>query len=693
MLRHLGGGVTVLLLAAALGTLGAGCSDPTPMIADMAMDGGGDNTTGDGGPGTGPDGMAPIVDTTPAGSPKVTIISPMEGTLITTRRITLVVDVDANGGTPVVLVQARMRGVQKPILMTLKPGSKSEYQAQIGLASQITGPITIGIDASNVSNIKSTKTVNYNYDAGALITILEPGARFYRGSTAVVIQATTDTTKLAGVAGSDTKVKSVTATVGALNVKLDCDKKDPNSWVCTGLVDFGDMAFTQRPRGVQLMHVAAVDNNGSATSAERVFLVDEEGPKIVPITPLPGQIVGGVVVMEYKITDPAGVDPDSVLGVWLGEGTKKELFQVNLLFDRGSGAYIARFDTGRLPEPKALVYPHISIRAQDFLGNQSSLGYQVSLDNTPPVMTVNPQDTKTQVATADMMTKTGFKCSKTFNALGDDPNLASDGAVLNQVVSIRARVTDRPNVADGEESPLPIGTDPATVDLLIAPITLDGKSPPLIVDDDGRGTCNNLNPNLQPVSALNGSNQAVLLHMSPVMSTGVPVYSTEGFNKDIFKGAVACDKPSMPEAMAPPALCPVLVNYDPNYTYAIPGEIFTIGPVSGGQCLGIQLDTLNVLGMNMKFEGAFCIAVRAADAAGNKNVSRPIRVCIERPFGTGTCSDFSDAFKAGTLPSCIGKYDPVKQTTTTGTGMQCGLDPDDTLQLKPYPRPGEPYKI
>src|SRR5205085_1179017 len=118
-------------------------------------------------------------------------------------------------------------------------------------------------------------------------------------------------------------------------------------------------------------------------------------------------------------------------------------------------------------------------------------GEVLILDNTAPVMSLQPPNT--QVLTKDMTLLTGYKCSVSFNPVGTHSSLIKDGGVFGQVVTVRARVTERGNVAPGLAVENLSGIDAETVEALATPFTIGGAapSPPLVVDADGKGTCNN----------------------------------------------------------------------------------------------------------------------------------------------------------------------------------------------------------
>ncbi|MCS6913575.1 MAG: hypothetical protein NZ890_10080 [Myxococcota bacterium] len=657
-----------VVLLCACGLLGC-AEEERGMYRGRPVDGGLE-PTGDGGGGAPDLLLNPDLAMNRQG-PAIQILEPAMGSLIKTPRVNVVAQVTRGGGTEVTTVQTRVAGQMKTVPMSLRAGSANLYEGELDLSALRSGPIGILVDASNTNMISNTAQVTATYDAGPVLTVREPSGLSYRGSAPVVIEARGDS----GIQGGG--LKSLKASVQGVDIMLTLDKASAFLWTGTGTVAFQDRAFPVPLSGIQVLRAEATNLNDVTVSLERPFTIDEEGPDIEFVFPKPGQIVGGVITMTVKVTDESGVNDTSVVAVWLNDPGR---FSVALTRVPGTDNFSARFDTRRLPEPRSLIYPSLSYRARDRLGNQSSRGEVLILDNTPPIMALDPP--LTQVRTRDTNLATGFKCSIAFNPLGTHPALLKDGAVLGQVVTARARVTERGNIAPGLAIEHTSGIDPNSVDLLATPLVLGGAmpSPPLVVDADGKGICNNLNPLLQPTSAMTASNQALVLRLSNITVTGQPSYGDD----PLPFWPRACTKPG--DSTHADGLCSLLdyTEPPPGFTYAIPGEIWTIGPVTNRECAGLQLDSLNVLP-----EGPYCVAVRAADNAGNRNVSKPLRVCIERPVGSGACNAFRTAVMNGTLPSCLGRYDPATQTATTGPGQQCTLDP-----ATPYPKltgHGEPY--
>ncbi len=146
--------------------------------------------------------------------------------------------------------------------------------------------------------------------------------------------------------------------------------------------------------GPQLLDVK--ESNGAASSeVQRTFVIDTTGPTIASTTPAPGQMTGGVVQISAPITDEAGVLDSSVVAV-IGDDNDNPIFNLQLK-PQGSGVYSILFDTLNLTQCKpppatglCVVFPTISFRATDSVGNETSVGYGFAVDNIPPLADLDP---------------------------------------------------------------------------------------------------------------------------------------------------------------------------------------------------------------------------------------------------------------------------------------------------------------
>jgi hypothetical protein len=444
------------------------------------------------------------------------------------------------------------------------------------------------------------------------------------------------------------------ARVGTLNVPLAPTGAD-NAY--RGTIDFD----AQDPPlfGPQLLTASVTNVNGRVTEVQIIFIIDNQGPTITQTTPVPGQIAGGIVLVSARIDDNAGVLDSSVVAV-IADETGTPLFELPMK-PAGTGTYTVLFDSSRFvkcPDPPAdpcLVYPTVSFRAADLVGNETVVGYAFTLDNVAPVSDLNSANVRV-VRRAD-----GY-CSQEFDPLsrnsipGDMPN---DDEVVPQVFDLRARIEDDGNSAATGLKNVPVaGIDPEATSVYI----LDDTSQPLIVDTDGDGWCDRINPHLQPTTRPPTQNNQVL----KVRLAGVPGQGDADYRSD---GNAAPNCPYDPAALPPMISCPGNQPY-----MAISGLdntpiIWSVEPINEFWCMGSQFDTKanTITEGKSPSDGAgwTCIAVQSSDLSGNTSVSPPLRVFI-RYDGTDARKRASTS-GYGAPPACTGTYDKTTNMVMPGT--------------------------
>jgi hypothetical protein len=468
-----------------------------------------------------------------------------------------------------------------------------------------------------------TASLRIYVDGGPVITFLQPAkAAYVKGSVAVTVI----------VVDNWSSVSGVTFSIGQYPI-------DPSAIATNGAqysttIDFG--SFNPPLDGDQIVTVTATNGNGNASVATRKFTIDNTGPTISATKPATGDMIGRIISIEAKVDDPAGVMKASVIAV-VAHGDIH--FEVNLV-QGADGTYRNLFDTTQLPTHA--IFPSISFRAQDVLGNESSVGELVSLDNTPPMLDLDPP------ANFQIIKKDGT-CSWPFDPVG--PDAVDDGAVVTQLFDIRARIEDRGNTPlTGTADFIPIAAvDPATVKVLI----LDDTSLPLVVDttDPPDGVCDDINPDLVPSVSPQSSKDAQLIDMVPL-----PANSGSG-DFSLQPGSPCSGSAPKPDPVCDTTYSPAkgqVMTYMLGYAASLTlPSIWAIAPVVSDQlrCAGTQFDASN----NLK-DGWACVAVEASDKLGNKQVSRPIRICIIGHPGSTAC-----AVPPASLPDCTGTV--VKNTS------------------------------
>ena len=383
-------------------------------------------------------------------------------------------------------------------LGTVGNGTTYAYaETPVDVSGLISGAYELHVTATTLGGAQGTTVRGFRADSGPTIVISKPAEGMsYKGSIAA--QVTISDAIFAPI--SDVKMS-----IGSHDLTPSGPVGTPaNQW--STLIDF--TAYMPPLDGDQLFAVTATNSNGTKTSASVHLVIDNQGPTIATTVPAVGTLIGSITTIAATVTDPAHVLDSSVVAV-VGHGG--ESFTVNLDPDPSmAGRYTHQFDT-RLLDIHDL-YPTVSFRASDLLGNESSIGYTVEVDNTPPLADLDPSPHfRVRVKTANAWT-----CSWEFDPLGDDA--VNDGEKVAQIYDIRARVEDRGNSpVSGGADIIPISlVDPGRVELLV----LDDTSQPLVVDSDGDGVCDKINPLLVPTTTPMSSKDALLVNLIPIAPVG-----------------------------------------------------------------------------------------------------------------------------------------------------------------------------
>ncbi|HVZ74105.1 MAG TPA: Ig-like domain-containing protein [Polyangia bacterium] len=614
---------------------------------------------------------------TPSGKVAITIVSPAASgaTLSTDAPVDVTAKVTISMGTDVVdpqTVRATIAPADTPTALIatvplVGPSSTTadQYVGKLPLTGLKTGTYTITVTARGSSNQSGAASVNIKIDAGPLITVLSPvPGQHYKGSLVVLVAIDP------GVAPP---VSNVQGAIGAMPVNLQ-----PTGTPGLYRAVF-DLTLPTPLDGEQLFIVSATDENKVRAELKVTFDVDLEGPTVTATTPSPGTIVGGLITISANITDDGGLN-DSTVQVLIGDD-KTVVFRLPLKAN-GGGTYSTIFDTNNLtkckltdPDGVCIVRPTLSFRAADNLGNESNVAYEIAVDNIPPIADLTPPKIRTWKL--DM----GYRCSTAFDPLdhkdfdGDSPN---DLCQVPQLFDLRARIEDDGNHAEGLKQ-VPIATvDPNATAAYVLDVVKDanGADQPLVVDTDGDGFCDDINPKLQATtSPLTGPKQVLKVRLGPVPAGGtgdfyVPDYAGETEPMPAFCGQGPDTDPALNLCGLSPT---VAITYSPAKLPAI-WSIEPITPVDGGYCFGSQLDTLANHITRAPAGGASptgwkCIAIVATDLVGNRATSAPIRVYMPDYVNGGShnyCP--TPPTGAGPPPSCTGTYN---RTTGVLTQQAC----------------------
>jgi hypothetical protein len=439
--------------------------------------------------------------------------------------------------------------------------------------------------------------------------------------------------------------------------------------------------FTPPLAGTQIITATATNPKGTVGTATKQFIVDNDGPVISFVNPVPGQFIGGVVEIKADITDISGVNESSVLAVFGNDPTHNSVPLVRV--DPMSNVFHGFFDVRSLGQHYVL--PELSVSANDLLGNSSQLSEEIIVDNTPPRMTM---DSQLQMFLSQLNQATGqIECSQPFSPLGpflsSPPEAAYNGAVMAQAIGLRARIEDEGNNAPGLLATHLSGIDDTSVYLFAIH---DDQNTPLAVDTDGDGVCDDVNPQLVPSSSAMGPGVALSIKMEPMSSGGNADFRVPGSTAGYPTPVGTCQAYGDGAVSKPPSiLCTQAGTHMtvviPWFDKGIAGPIFTIPPVAAmtGECVGLQLDAQNTLP-----NGPTCVVAVATDKAGNTMVSPVLHVCIDKSGNTANGSpDMGGTPCAGwpltsTPPTpaspptgyqatCTGVWDKVNMKITTGT--------------------------
>jgi hypothetical protein len=584
--------------------------------------------------------------------PAVTVLFPAEPAagdysttaIVTQRRITARCRAAPNAmtGEPVdsasVVLQALGEGVA--FTAQAKPASTAfEYTADLVLDGFPNGSLRVRCLATDISAEPRTNSAeNATFlDRGPIVNIFAPVENTSHASNLDVLFSVAP----APVAGDDSGGDVDFAGVELLVANVPIALTNQGGGVFSASVPLQDPnLFVPSLDGPQTLKVRA-PNSRTPTAVVReasvVFVADSSGPTINVTQPSPGELVSGIVTVIASVTDPAGVDPQSVVGTIAGEHEFE-------MFEMGGGTFAGAFDTRALGT--GMVFPAIVVRAKDVAGNQSSSGFLVALDNVAPVADLNPPAVRESRRNGE-----DLECSSAFDPLGGDQ--VKDGMTVAQLSKIRARVDDFGNGASSlSDVIIPVaGVDQQAVQLFI----LDNSDDALLVDTNGDGVCDEINPLLLPTSIPAASNEALVIDMVPIPSDGSSHFTNAP--QPPFGGAepeASCAAPEEDEGQPEP-LC--LTTPGTRVIRTPIGNlplIYGIPPLTQDQCLGNPFDSVaGNIG-----DGWACLAVRARDNLGNVGVSQAISVCFDADLDQSDGCGGAGSINPSPPTVCTGTFDP-----------------------------------
>lgn len=558
--------------------------------------------------------------------PEITIETPTEAQVVVGDILRVQVKVTDADGVEAQSLRLTLQGAQ-PVSLGLT-ATPDVYEALLDVR-KVVGKGRLWVEATDLLGNANSQVRLFERDPGPIVLFLSPseGSRFPRSVSVQLVVA------------DRVEVTDFATRIGTQSIALTKTASTADRSVYVGQVQFDDPMFPVPLSGQQVLTASATNANGARTIVKRTFFVDDQGPGISIRSQKAGELVGRVIELSAEISDPAGVQPASVRCVVGNELQKRE---VVLEPDATNPAlYRGQFDTRNLTIQ--MLWPVLSFRAADRLGNESHRDIEVALDNRQPILSLDPpEDFRAKREKDDLI-----QCSLPFDPVGSDA--ADDLDAVPQVTELRARIEDRGNRVPGAQI-VPIGgVEAATVRLFVLPGAI-GK--PVVVDSDGDGFCDAINPEVVPLGSRPDPGQAVAVDLVPIPGEGLADFMPH-LSPPLPTG-LGCINGD--EAKPPRPLCdttPSTMKSIITYSTKLPA-IWTIPPLLRGNddyCVGVGFD----FRANEVPAGWACVAAEARDELGNLGVSRPIRVAVE--YGTSRFLPGPAPASAGAAPNCTGTLD------------------------------------
>ncbi len=532
----------------------------------------------------------------------------------------------------------------------------SVYAVDIHTEDLPNGPVEIECTATDSAAMSGSDTSSTWLDLGPDIHILSPEPDSRHGAGVDLLFQVSPWPVDEDDPFAEPDFSSLEARLGNTDITDLLEEVETGSGRFRATIDFSDPRFDQPLDGANAIAITVANSRPPAAATRQqlaVFIADSSGPVISVASPAEGELVGGIFPIAVHVSDQSGVDSWSVVAHIAGSIALP-------LLSSGGSLFFADFDS-RLLSPD-MVFPSIVIRAEDTTGNESIFGFVVSLDNQPPLLSLDPPYLREARFNSYF---NHLECSRRFDPLGGvdpaglDPHFgdaADDGECVPQLVELRARVEDRGNSAtavSGVDIPM-AGVLETSVQLFV----LDDEDGALLVDTNDDGYCDDVNPLLAPGTVSMTDDSVVVINLVGLTGRGeadfrpLPEPSTPVQPPfDMSAGSVEADCHAGIEEFAPGPLCATSPG-----TRIIEGPsgaaaIFTIAPVTASGCFGNPFDSV---ASNVS-DGWACLAVRGTDALGNVGISAPLRLCFDHD-GDGAECDLWGTIVDLDLPDCTGTW-------------------------------------
>lgn len=639
---------------------------PDTTVEPDAPDDGADDTE---------DGADTIVE--PPGGPVVALVSPAEpadltsAEIVTTARLTVDCRVTpGESGTPVDLESVTL-SVSDARGTTLQArgrptATSSVFSAEFDLSNAVNGTLQLSCEASDLGEqpVSASDTRSTYIDLGPRITVLTPQANaYYSQQLGVFFRVEPQPVSPADTAFAAVDEGSVRVFVGTTELSALSRDQFGNF---VGTFDFDDPnQFVPPLDGPALLRIEAANSRSASPVVRTVevpFVADHDGALIQFVDPAPGSLVGGTFLLKVKVTDPGGVDPNSVFVSLETPGQTV----TRALAPLGNDEYGALIDARSVGAD--VVNFNVQVAARDLAGNLDSNGMVLFLDLQPPMVDLDPPPLREYFASDG-------SCTRAFDPVGGDA--VNDLTCVPQLAEFRAFIEDRGNRATSTGTVIPFAAVDNTTPRLYV---LDDESGALLVDTNGDGVCDEINPLLIAGSTSQGAGTVAVVALSPIESRGteaVIAYDGDPSNCPFEPNSPCCFPPdAVSGAEAGDALCPASTNIRRIVEATIDELplIYGMQPVTEHNCMGSALDAR---GRNIS-EGWACVAVRAADNLGNVGVSPPLRVYFE--YGADSACQPGNA-PPGPVPDCTGTWDAA--TSSVDTSRPCTPPPGVLTTLLP----------
>jgi hypothetical protein len=345
------------------------------------------------------------------------------------------------------------------------------------------------------------------------------------------------------------------------------------------------------------------------------FIVDGEGPIITILNPPNESVRGGPIPLEFTVTDELGsVDPNSIVVTVNAE--ERPFQDIPTAWRVTVDTYTFTFNSVLIQGSKSQA--SISIAARDSAQNQArEASWLLYLDNIPPIVDLDPPDLQEL--------KDPGVCSVPFDPLG----------VSSNDLTIQPEGLPKPRVFVWDETNVVVNVTPHhslvdrdTVYLYLQP---DATQPIIEDSDDADSICDRINPSV----TINRKLAWVPPDGSAVYSTGTdgsPPGCSYQMSTDMVDRLCTNKTSDLTRVMA----------FDVDDEEPV---IYVNGSLDEPDCTGSGWE----IGSYGFDEGWICLAAVAVDNAGNRGVSRPLRLCYDNTATPQhpSCVDLQNP------PSCV----------------------------------------